>query len=256
MRIVMIGTGNTATVLGRLMKARGHDLLQVYGRSGMASSELAKTLAASPITSLQAIATDADLYVIAISDDAIAGVSSQLSVENRLIVHTAGAVSIEALASASRNYGVLYPYQSLRKEMGEELVIPFLVDGNTNEDLTLLEDFARTLSPQVAKANDQQRMGYHLAAVVTNNFSNHLYTLVYDFCVERGLSFSLLQPMVAQLSQRLATYPPSRLQTGPAIRGDRSTINSHLQLLEGNNDLKAVYEIFTRAIASYYAANS
>jgi predicted short-subunit dehydrogenase-like oxidoreductase (DUF2520 family) len=67
----------------------------------------------------------ANLYVIAVSDEAVAEVASQLIVHNKLVVHTAGSVSKDVLKQASRNYGVLYPLQSLRKEMKDLPLTPY-----------------------------------------------------------------------------------------------------------------------------------
>ena len=252
MRIVIIGTGNTASVLGRLMKQSKHELLQVCGRNSAAAQELAEQLGANFCIDPNKTDSSADLYVIAVSDAAIASIANSLNLQNKLVVHTAGSVSKEILKHASRNYGVLYPLQSLRKEMQELPSIPLLVDGNTSEDLTLIYDFATSLSEQVQKANDEERQRYHLAAVMVNNFSNHLYTLVRDYCNHTKTDFNFLLPLVQQLPQRLSEHLPQDLQTGPAIRNDRETINKHLDMLSNHPQIKNLYALFTESIQDYY----
>ena len=252
MRVVLIGSGNTATILGRLMKQSNHQIVQVFGRTAETTDAFAKQLGASYCTDAGKIDNSADLYVIAVSDEAVSDVAGKLALHNKLVVHTAGSVSKEVLKQASVNYGVLYPLQSLRKEMKELPLIPLLVDGNTSDDLTLIYDFAQTLSKQVQKANDEERLRYHLAAVMVNNFSNHLYTLVQDYCKQTGTDFSFLLPLVQQLPQRLADHLPQDLQTGPAIRGDQATINKHFQLLLDHRQIKNLYALFTESIQEYY----
>ena len=252
MRVVLIGSGNTATILGKLMKQSNHHLVQVYGRTAATVAALAEQLGTSYCTDPGNMDTTANLYVIAVSDEAVTEVASQLSLENRLVVHTAGSVSKDVLKQASLNYGVLYPLQSLRKEMKELPLIPLLVDGNTSDDLTLIYDFAQSLSNQVQKANDEERLRYHLAAVMVNNFSNHLYTLVQDYCKETKTDFNFLLPLVQQLPERLADHLPQDLQTGPAIRKDQATINKHLQLLSDHPQIKNLYALFTESIQEYY----
>ncbi len=252
MRVVLIGTGNTATILGRLMKQSNHQLVQVYGRSAATTEALAKQLGATFCTDVGKLDASADLYVMAVSDDAVAEVASKLVLHNKLVVHTAGSVSKDVLKQASLNYGVLYPLQSLRKEMKDLPPIPLLVDGNTSDDLTLIYDFAQSMSTQVIKANDKERLRYHLAAVMMNNFSNHLYTLVQDYCKQTGTDFSLLLPLVQQLPERLADHLPQDLQTGPAIRRDEATIKKHLQLLSDYPQIKNLYALFTESIQEYY----
>jgi predicted short-subunit dehydrogenase-like oxidoreductase (DUF2520 family) len=126
------------------------------------------------------------------------------------------------------------------------------VDGNTSDDLTLIYDFAQSLSKQVQKANDEERLHYHLAAVMVNNFSNHLYTLVQDYCKQTETDFSFLLPLVQQLPERLTDHLPQDLQTGPAIRNDQATINKHLQLLSDHPQIKNLYALFTKSIQEYY----
>ncbi len=252
MKVVLIGTGNTATVLGRLIAASGHRIIQVYGRNSSNASGLAESLAATFTTSLNEIDDTGDIYLFAISDRAIAELSSQWQLRYKLVVHTAGSVSKEALKAASKNYGVLYPLQSLRKETAVMPVIPFLIDGNTNDNLTLLHDFAATLSPIVKKADDEERKRYHLAAILLNNFTNHLYSLTKQFCFQSKTDFNLLVPLIQQLPILLSQYSPEQLQTGPAIRNEQTTIDSHLHLLENFPEIKSLYALFTKSIQDYY----
>lgn len=253
MQIVLLGTGNTATVLGRLMLRAGHQIVQVYGRTLQSARDLASELNGSFSDQLDSINQSADIYIIAVSDNAVESVARSIRIGNKMLVHTAGSVSIDKLSAASRNYGILYPLQSLRKENKETPDVPFLIDGNTVEDITLVEDFAATLSKQVARANDEQRMKYHLSAVLVNNFTNHLYTLVKDYCDQSGANFSMLLPLIQQLSLRLNNYAPAELQTGPAIRNDRVTIERHLSLLNEHPELQKIYALFTDSIRTYYS---
>ncbi len=252
MKVVIIGTGNTATVLGRLIKQSGHSIIQVCGRRADATGLLAQSLDAAYVTSINDIDPDGDLYLLAVSDNAVATMAGQFSFPSKLLVHTAGSVSIDILKKASKNYGVLYPLQSLCKEVESLPVIPFLVDGNTSDDLTLLYDFAKTLSPLVQKADDGDRKKYHLAAVLVNNFSNHLYTLANDFCMGTQADFKLLLPLIQQLPLRLNEYSPKELQTGPAIRNDQVSITTQLEMLNDYPEIKNLYALFTKSIQEYY----
>ncbi|MES1161031.1 MAG: DUF2520 domain-containing protein, partial [Bacteroidota bacterium] len=92
----------------------------------------------------------------------------------------------------------------------------------------------------------------HLAAVLVNNFSNFLYTLTADFCRQEGADFSLLLPIIRETAERLRVYAPRDVQTGPAIRGDRTSIERHLSLLANHEDVKELYSLFTNKIEVYY----
>ena len=251
MQVVLIGAGNTATVLGRKIRDEGHHILQVWSRNPAHADQLAKELKTSSETSLRKLAR-ADIYIVAVPDDAIGEIAGQVELNNHLVVHTAGSVSKNELQNASRNFGVLYPLQSLRKEMPLVPEIPFLVDGNTSDDLTLIFDFAETISTRVRVANDEERKALHLSAVIVSNFSNHLYTLAEQYCNRTNTDFSLLYPLINEVARRIEFKSPSELQTGPAFRGDIETLHSHEELLKNFPEIKNLYANFTKSIQEFY----
>src|SRR5688572_24623042 len=115
MEIVIIGTGNTATVLGRKLKAAGHIIVQVYGRNASAASELAYELDCESTNYWAVVNRNAELYLLAVADIAIDEVIRELRLPHKTVVHTAASVSREILRPASEHYGVFYPLQSLKK---------------------------------------------------------------------------------------------------------------------------------------------
>lgn len=248
MKIVMIGTGNVATVLGRKLHLAGNEILQVYGRTTNNAQSLASELSAAACTSLMSIDKDGDLYIIAVADKALNEIREQMDLGDRLVVHTAGSVSIDVLNSVSSNYGVLYPLQSLRKELDPLTEVPLLIDANTDANKNILIDFAKTIATKVDVANDDKRMKLHVAAVMVNNFSNHFYALADKYCTQEALDFSLLYPLILETAQRIQHFAPALVQTGPAARRDMVTIDRHLQLLEPHPSLKKLYITLTESI--------
>ena len=248
MEIVLIGTGNTATVLGKKLKAAGHRIVQVYGRNPIAAAALAHEFGASSTNNLKAVAQNAELSILAVSDGAVEEVAAKLPFHYQTLVHTAASVSKEVLKGKATRYGVLYPLQSLKKEAPLLPEIPVLVDAGDAETLAMLKTLAGTISTQVSGANDDMRVKMHLAAVMVNNFTNHLFALVDNYCKEEGLQFSMLLPLMKETVLRLNDMAPASAQTGPAIRGDGETIKKHLHLLEQSPQLKTFYELFSESI--------
>lgn len=248
MKIVIIGSGNVATVLGRKIKTAGHRVLQVYSRNLVNAKQLADELDCTPVNEWQMIYPEAEVYLIALRDEAIFEASDMWIPQKGLVLHTAGAVSKDILKNCSGNYGVLYPLQSLRKEKKNYRHIPLLIDGNTADTLALIEDFAYTISSSVQKANDEYRLKLHLAAVCVSNFTNHLYALSATYCEKENISFNLLKPLIEETAMRLQDYDPRIVQTGPAIRNDQETIEKHLHLLQNYPQLQHIYKIITMSI--------
>jgi len=248
MDIVIIGTGNAATVLGRQFRLAGHTILQVMGRQPEVTRSLAAELGADHCNSWNAINREAGFYLIAVSDNALPAIQQKLRLPGRLVAHTAGSVSKDVLKDVSDQYGVLYPLQSLRREIAVVPEIPFLVDGNDDSTKEKLRAIAATLSANVSEAGDLQRLQLHLAAVVVNNFTNHLYALAEDYCRQNGLPFHYLLPLIKETANRMEQFSPRQVQTGPAVRNDTITIGRHLDLLKDNAQLKAVYTLLTESI--------
>jgi predicted short-subunit dehydrogenase-like oxidoreductase (DUF2520 family) len=254
LRIVIIGTGNVATILGKRFLAADHEIVQVCGRNPLHAEELADMLSATFSTDLKQPDLSADMYVLAVTDTAIASVASALRLDKKLVVHTAGAVSKDVLSDCSKNYGVLYPLQSLRSELNDLPDIPFVVDGNTEDDLALITEFANSISNQVQQAGDEQRLKMHVAAVMVSNFTNHLYALAKAYCMQEKVDFSMLLPLITAVAERLYEFEPAAVQTGPALRNDEATIQKHLGLLQHHPSLKVMYTLFTESIKKMYKA--
>jgi predicted short-subunit dehydrogenase-like oxidoreductase (DUF2520 family) len=251
MDIVIIGSGNVATVMGRKMVSAGHHIAQVAGRS-MSVYQLAMQLDASFTTDFSRLNKNADLYFIAIPDDALKTVHQWLETGDAVTVHTAGSVSSGVLKGISSRYGVVYPLQSLRSDVTEIPDIPLLVDGNTDETLAMITHFSRSLSTTVLAADDAYRKKIHLAAVITGNFSNHLYALAATWCEREGLDFNLLLPLIKETVDRLGKYDVDNLQTGPAMRKDEGTIEKHLHMLEDYPGLQKIYTFMSDSIKARY----
>ena len=248
MDIVIIGTGNTATVLGRKLKTAGHSILQVFGRDTTAASDLAYELDTESTNYWNVVNRNADLYIIAVSDIAISNVIEELQLPGKTIVHTAASVSKNILKDASSHFGVFYPLQTLRKETAYLPETPIIIDASDAQTLKELDVLAHSISDQVVEAGDEQRQKLHLAAVFCNNFVNHLYALAEAYCKNEGLDFELLLPLIRETASRAEELLPSQSQTGPAIRNDAATIEKHLQLLAAYPHLKNIYEVFTSSI--------
>ena len=252
MKVVIIGSGNVATVLGGRLFESGHAILQVVARRPEAAAGLARQWDAGCTTEWTELRPDADIYIVAISDKAVADLPAMVQLPGRLVVHTAGAVPLRALAGVSERCGVLYPLQSLRSEIRPFPEFPLLIDAIDPDDLERIASLAQSISRQVQRADDAYRLKCHVAAVAVNNFSNFLYTLADDFCERERIDFGLLQPLIRETAARLAHYSPREVQTGPAIRGDAGTTHRHLEMLADYPQLKALYELFSAEIAAYY----
>ena len=146
MKIVLIGAGNVATVLGKLLLENGFTILQIVGRSNESTEKLALLLSAEAVFSIDLISKEADLYIIAIPDDAVLLIAEKLQLPGKLVVHTAGTLPLNTIHKISENIGVIWPLQSLRKEIAAIPAIPFVIDGSNQFVMMMLNRLLSSLT--------------------------------------------------------------------------------------------------------------
>jgi len=186
----------------------------------------------------------ADITIIAVTDDVIAKISSK--VKNSFVVHTSGSVSINSLKN-NTSKGVFYMLQTFSKNKNVDFSeIPFCLEADNDEDFLLLKKLAQSLGKKVYQIDSKQRKALHVAAVFVNNFTNHMYKIGYDVCTEHSVPFEILQPLINETAAKVATLLPEKAQTGPAIRNDKETIKNHLFLL--NKNQQKIYTLITKSI--------
>jgi Uncharacterized conserved protein len=248
MKVVCIGSGNVATHLANALKAKGVNLIQVWSRDLTNASELAKTINAEAISDLNELDRSADLYIIAVKDDAIPTIVESLKDVNGLVAHTSGATGIDTL-SAHRNYGVLYPLQTFSKTKPIDFTnVPLCIEANNADSLELLKEVANKLSSPVYEVSSEKRKILHLAAVFACNFVNHLYVLSDKVVEHFGLDFEMLKPLIMETALKVQTELPTNVQTGPAVRNDEQTMIKHQDLLNEMPELKEIYQILSKSI--------
>lgn len=244
-QIVIIGSGNVAQhLIKAFAKSNEIDVIQAFSRQ---KETLFPLLDSNKITTNFQDLKEADLYIIAVSDDAIAEVSSQLPFENRLVVHTSGAVSLDALDPKNRN-GIFYPLQTFSKKKDIDFrPIPICLESKNESDFELLKTIAEIISDNVYKINSEQRKALHVAAVFVNNFVNHLYQIGNEICTTNQVPFEILKPIIEETANKIGQLSPKDAQTGPAIRNDKKTIQTHLDFLSNENQ-KNIYQLLTQSI--------
>ena len=249
LRVSILGTGNVATHLIRAFSSiKDVQVVQVVGRNDSALKAFRDYAA---ITSDFTAISDADIFIIAVRDDAIFEISQYLKNETGLIVHTSGSVSIDALSTCGRR-GVFYPLQTFTKErMLDMKSVPVCLEVHHQKDADMLTALATSTSNTVHWVDSDQRKALHLGAVFVNNFTNHLYHIGQQICEANALPVEILQPLIRETVDKVAHLSPFKAQTGPARRRDSETIKKHLDQLE-TSPYKEVYKTMSASIKKLY----
>ena len=246
-RVVIIGSGNVATSLAHGLSSRC-EVVQIYSRQLAHAQALADVVGCLSATDdLHALVQDADVYISAVRDDAIADVIAAVPDHGGLWIHTSGSKPIDLFAGRRSRYGVLWPMQSFSRD----LVVPlddvhFFAEANNEATLKDLLAFGELLSSHVVEADSRQRLKLHVASVFSCNFTNHMWTLADEVLTAAGLPFDAMKPLIRTTVEKLDRLSPAESQTGPAVRHDTQVIENHLALLDG--DKCDIYRMMTESI--------
>lgn len=244
-KVVLLGSGNVAQHLVQVMlKTAGIELVQVFARN---KNSIAHLIANERITSNYQDIKEADVYIISVSDNAIAEVSSNLPFKNGLVVHTSGTSELSVLDSKNRK-GVFYPLQTFSKSKAVDFAtIPICLETEKESDYKTLETLANLISKKAFTISSEQRKSLHVAAVFVCNFVNHLYEIGNQICKENKVPFEILQPLILETANKITELAPKEAQTGPALRKDTKTIEKHIEFLQDSN-YQELYKLLTQSI--------
>ena len=259
MKISIIGSGNIGWHLGIALENNHHPISEVFSRQISKAKSLSSMLyQAKAKNDLDFSESDAELFILSVSDDAIGEVSEQLILpENAILAHTSGSKSLEDLQKLMLVHhdlpvkcAVFYPLMTFTAGKQIDLKnVPFCIEATDEATEQKLVSIAQELSNTVYLISSDERKVLHVAAVFACNFTNHLLALAKSITDSENLEFDLLKPLITETFKKaLAAENPADVQTGPAIRGDKTTINRHLDYLKEDENLLEIYEVLTESI--------
>lgn len=243
--VIILGAGNVATHLFKAFnKAENSVVNQWYNRSLKPLQPFKNNV--DIINDLSQL-KDADIYIIAVSDDAIEELSKQLPFGNKLVVHTSGSVSLHNLDKKNKR-GVLYPLQTFSKNTDLNFeTVPFCIEIEHKSNFNILKELVSDIGSKSYKVNSEQRAALHLAAVFVNNFTNQIYRIGHEIAESKSVDFNILKPLIKETANKIDNLSPYLAQTGPAKRNDKKTLKKHLKSLDKDIH-KEIYELITKSI--------
>lgn len=242
--IVIFGAGNVATHLFNAFSgAKNFKVTQVYNHNGN-SLEFFKNKV-NTTTYLNEV-VPAEIYLLALKDEAIPAIAKKIIHREALVLHTSGATPLSVLEKFEQ-HGVLYPLQTFSKKRPVDFSnVPLCIEANSEIALREIAELAEELSQNIYNISSEQRKALHVAAVFVSNFVNFLYTEGEEICRENEIPFEILHPLILETASKITDLSPTEAQTGPAKRRDMEIIKSHLEQLHG--DRKKIYQLLTESI--------
>lgn len=217
MKIILIGQGNVATSLHAAFMAKGIRVEMVSSRTG-----------------LETLPDNADAYIYAVRDDALAEVIARVHVQTRALhIHTSGSMPLTVFGDDKPHAGILYPFQTFTKAcpLSDFSSVPLFIEARGIDDISALYSLALTLSSHIYETTQADRERLHVAGVFANNFSNLMYSIAADLLRGTSIPFKALLPLIDETAAKVHHIPPREAQTGPARRGDEAVMARHRTLL-------------------------
>lgn len=247
--ITIIGSGNVATHLAKALHAAGHQIVQIWSREYDHAEALANQVFAEPIDRLNLLYPTADVYILAVTDDALFDLALDLRLRDALVLHTAGSVSLRVLQPISRKNGVIWSPQTFIRDIPMDYSqLPFCIEGSSPEVEDAIRDLLQPVSQHIFRVDTDQRQWLHLAAVMTNNFGNAINALAQDILQQHNIPFEILHPLITMTAEKIKQGGLWQQQTGPARRRDQKTIDNQRRLIADDEQLLKIYDLLTETI--------
>jgi predicted short-subunit dehydrogenase-like oxidoreductase (DUF2520 family) len=246
-RFALIGPGRVGSTIARALFENGYQPLAIIGRGLQLTREACSFIGCdiSLATTQLRAADKADLILLAVPDDRIAAVASQLqqdflSSHNRVLIHFSG-VHPAAIMRHSNGHASLFSLHPLfpfadRRQAYERLrFVPYFGEGDAAA-YPVAESLCNALGGKLQLIDAKKKHLYHAGACLV---SNYLVTLIEEagsILEECGIDPSqretCLLPLLEATLHNVAACGTRKGLTGPIVRGDIGTLTAHLQALE------------------------
>lgn len=261
LRVGVVGVGRVGAVLGAALRGAGHEVIGVTAVSEASLERAGRLLPGVPVLDPDEVVRRADLVLITVPDDRIAEVIDGLASvgaldQPKILVHAAGALGLEPFAPVVARGGLgiaLHPamtFSGTAKDL-DRLVGTVVAVTASPEASAVGQSLVLDMGAEPMPLAVQDRAAYHAALV---HASNHTVTLVaqaMQILRHRGVDEPgrLLAPIM-QATLDNALESGDRALTGPVVRGDAGTVETHRRALrEESRDVQEAYLAMARATA-------
>lgn len=255
--IAIIGAGKVGTTLARVWFAGDLAIVAVASRTPAHAEALADEVGSVATSPAQA-ASRADLTVITVPDDHIAGVAAgllHLDWMGKGIIHTSGAHSLEALEILKQRgamIGSLHPAYPFAGAGDKDMLrgVTFALESESPRLIAWLDMLVEAAEGRAFTLRPEMKPLYHAALAITSNYAVTLYAAGKSLMQHAGASADAadgaLRTLLAGTAQNLQTKDAAEALTGPLVRGDLGTIEAHLDALKAQPDVLKAYLALAR----------
>ncbi len=265
LRVAVIGVGRVGSVLGAALSRAGHRVVAATGVSAESRRRAGRLLPGVELVPADEAVGQADLVLLTVPDGELAALIQGLAATGawqagQLAVHTSGASGIEIFepAAAAGVVGMaLHPVMTFAGRPEDLQRLDGAAFGVTapEEFRPVAETLVLELGGEPVWVPEAARAAYHAALSMG---ANHLVTLVNDsrdVLASAGVEdpTRLLAPLLSAALDNALRLADDAL-TGPVSRGDRGTLEAHIQALRGTAYLQPYLAMAIRTMQRAHAA--
>ena len=189
-QIGLIGTGNVATFWAKILINQPSINIHVSGRTQAACHHFCSSLNIANTTTLG----ECDFFLVCVQDSEIKTALALLPREKPIFI-CAGLFSIRELPEY--NLGIIYPLQTLRKEVDTTIdQVPFLCEFKENNQM-LGVAFLNKIAARHSHCSEKDRYTAHASAVFINNFSYYIAKQGLALAKSQNLSLELFKSLIS-----------------------------------------------------------
>jgi predicted short-subunit dehydrogenase-like oxidoreductase (DUF2520 family) len=240
--IGIVGAGAVGTALGVALHRAGWPVKAVASRDP-ARRERFKSLVegSRAFAEATALLDEVELVVVAVPDDAIPAVAGGLRMySGQAMVHTSGALDAAVLApamAAGTQIGSFHPlvaFADTERAVAALHGATVAIEGD-EQLMDLLGRMAVAVGAVPVRLSPGSKSAYHAAAVLAAGGFVALLDAIAELGRVAGLdeqgSLAIYGPLIEQTLGNARALGVRAALTGPITRGDRGTLESHLQTL-------------------------
>lgn len=246
MKISIIGAGKVGTSFAIELQEAGYIISSITDKSVIKARKTAKACKCK--VALKSFSSEAanksDLIIISVKDDELKEYYKEvreIDFRGKILVHTSGIHSSEifrdykVFAKDTASFHPAQTFPRISYVNGNYLKnIYFAVEGGKRAE-GLLSNIARKLHSDTILLSRNKKELFHLSCVVSSNFLAANFYLLENFSKVLGIEekklFEVLKPLFTATADNIHKSGVIGNLTGPVLRGDVKTVNSHLDLL-------------------------
>jgi predicted short-subunit dehydrogenase-like oxidoreductase (DUF2520 family) len=263
--VFIMGAGVVGTALAARLVRAGIPVIGLHGRQ-VELTDAARAISGvvGSTGEIPDIMSESDIIIVSVRDERIREVAERLVNEKRLrptqvVLHTSGANAAASVLAIARPHvravGTLHPLVSFadpRVAIEHMREVAFGIEGDEPAK-AFAKRLVRAMGARAVFLEAENLPLYHAGAVLASNYVVALADMAQRLLVTAGVpqdqALPMLIPLLSSVVQNLAQVGLPAALTGPVERGDVSSVEQHLRVLEARApDLLELYRLVGRDV--------